>query len=139
MDRQRLIFQLIQHEGLELKPYQCTAGKTTIGSGRNLTDKGITRNEAMMLLENDIDEVLADLNNNIFSNFFMLPQNIQLVLADMRFNLGPNRFRGFKKMIAAVRAKNWQAMKAEMLDSKWAKDVKTRADNLVKLVDEVTP
>ena len=139
MDRQRLIFQLIQHEGLELKPYQCTAAKTTIGSGRNLTDKGITRNEAMMLLENDIDEVLADLNNNIFSNFFMLPQNIQLVLADMRFNLGPNRFRGFKKMIAAVRAKNWQATKAEMLDSKWAKDVKTRADNLVKLVDEVTP
>jgi lysozyme len=137
MDRQRLIFQIIEHEGMELKPYQCTAGKITIGAGRNLTDKGITRNEAMMLLENDIDECLVDLNNNLFPDFFLFPQAIQLVLADMRFNMGPRRFRTFKRMIAAVSRRDWKAMAQEMEDSKWCADVKSRCVNLVKMVDDL--
>ena len=33
-----LLEQLKDFEGLELKAYQCTAGKTTIGLGRNLDD-----------------------------------------------------------------------------------------------------
>jgi hypothetical protein len=32
----RIKAQLIRHEGLRLKPYRCTAGKLTIGIGRNL-------------------------------------------------------------------------------------------------------
>ena len=39
--------QLIEHEGLEQKVYRCTAGKLTIGVGRNLEDKGITEEEAL--------------------------------------------------------------------------------------------
>ncbi len=39
-----------------LKPYHCPAGKLTIGTGQNLEDKGITEKEALMLLENDIQE-----------------------------------------------------------------------------------
>lgn len=135
MDRQRLIYQLIDHEGMALKPYTCTAGKLTIGAGRNLNDKGITRQEAMTLLENDIDEVLTDLNNNLFPELFLYPESIQLVLADMRFNLGPKRFRSFKKMITAVEARDWPRMAREMEDSKWCGDVKSRCANLVKMVD----
>ena len=44
--------QLIDHEGLELKPYQCTADKLTIGVGRNIEDRGITEDEARYLLKN---------------------------------------------------------------------------------------
>ncbi len=32
----RIKAQLVRHEGLRLKPYRCTAGKLTIGIGRNL-------------------------------------------------------------------------------------------------------
>jgi lysozyme len=137
MDRQRLIYQIIEHEGMELKPYTCTAGRLTIGAGRNLDDKGITRQEAMTLLENDIDECLADLNNNIFPDFFLYPETVQLVLADMRFNLGPKRFRSFKKMITAVKKQDWPKMAQEMEDSKWCGDVKGRCVNLVKMVDSL--
>jgi lysozyme len=52
---------LVQDEGLRLKTYRCTAGKLTIGVGRNLDDNGITREEAFYLLNNDIAAVHADL------------------------------------------------------------------------------
>ena len=55
----RLKDMLIRHEGLKLKPYLCTAGKLTIGVGRNIQDRGITYQEAMMLLENDIRLIKA--------------------------------------------------------------------------------
>jgi lysozyme len=50
----RIKAQLVRYEGLRLKPYRCTAGKLTIGIGRNLDDCGISQTEAYVLLENDI-------------------------------------------------------------------------------------
>jgi len=50
----RIKEQLVRHEGLRLKPYRCTAGKLTIGIGRNLDDSGISQSEAHIMLINDI-------------------------------------------------------------------------------------
>lgn len=50
----RIKAQLVRHEGLRLKPYRCTAGKLTIGIGRNLDDRGISQKEAYAMLERDI-------------------------------------------------------------------------------------
>ena len=50
--------QLIKHEGLRLKPYKCTAGKMTIGVGRNLDDVGISEQEALDMLFNDVGKCL---------------------------------------------------------------------------------
>lgn len=61
MDTQQLREQLERHEGLRLKPYKDTVGKLTIGIGRNLDDKGISRKEAFALLDNDIAEVVRQL------------------------------------------------------------------------------
>ena len=46
-----IVNQLILHEGLRLKPYRCTAGKLTIGVGRNLETKGLSEEEALFYLE----------------------------------------------------------------------------------------
>lgn len=127
---------LISHEGLRLKPYKCSSGKLTIGYGRNLEDKGISEAEAMMLLQNDIDEVLTDLNR-IFSHYFLLPDNIQLVLADMRYNLGHDGFLQFEKLRKAVNQENWKQMQEEMINSKWYGQVGDRAIDLVTMVEEV--
>ena len=43
-----LIAMLIKHEGIMTIPYRCTAGKLTVGVGRNLDDVGITRDEAVI-------------------------------------------------------------------------------------------
>ncbi len=50
----RIKEQLVRHEGLRLKPYRCTAGKLTIGTGRNLDDCRISHSEAYIMLINDI-------------------------------------------------------------------------------------
>ncbi len=42
------------NEGMRLKPYRCSAGKLTIGYGRNLDDRGISAHEANDLFENDL-------------------------------------------------------------------------------------
>jgi len=132
----KLTNQIIRHEGVQLKPYKCPAGYLTIGAGRNLEGKGITFAEAMDLLQNDIDECTDDLSD-IFSQFAVLPENIQHVLVDMRLNLGYNGFREFKKLIQAVKDKNWQAMKENMVMSLWYRQVGDRSKNLVKMVCEV--
>ena len=59
----RLIAMLQRHEGLRLKPYKCTAGKLSIGYGRNLDDMGISEVEAMVMLRHDIEQCYQELRN----------------------------------------------------------------------------
>ncbi|MCK5604615.1 lysozyme, partial [Candidatus Pacearchaeota archaeon] len=118
-----IIAQLMEHEGLKLKPYHCSADKLTIGVGRNLEDKGITEKEALYLLKNDISDCIADLQKVFGGEFWILPEIVQRVLVDMRFNLGATGFRGFKKMIAAVKEDDFGKAALEMRDSKWFKQV----------------
>ena len=137
MDNTKLIKLLRKHEGERLFPYKCPAGRLTIGVGRNLQDRGISVEESKVLLETDIDVVVKDLQKIFNEDFLNLPGNIQLVLADMRFNLGPSRFRRFKKLIFAVNKKNWLDMKMQMRESIWFYQVGNRAEDLLKLVDRV--
>jgi len=127
---------LIKHEGLKLKPYICPAGHLTIGVGRNLDDLGISGDEAMYLLENDIKRVKSELRE-IFPKFDELPENVKIVLIDMDFNLGKSRFLTFKKMIQAVRERNWKKMIKEMKNSRWCGQVKSRCEDDVKLIEEI--
>ncbi len=121
--------QLMKHEGLRLKPYQCTAGKWTIGVGRNIEDRGITEAEAMHLLDNDIDECQEELDR-ITPWWIEKPAHVQLVLINMMFNLGATRLLGFKKFLKAVEENNFDLASTEMLDSRWAKQVGQRSIEL---------
>jgi len=128
--------QLVQHEGLRLKPYKDTVGRLTIGVGRNLDDVGISEAEAMFLLESDIASVTADLNR-VFPWWQDMTENRQLVLADMVFNLGISRFLGFKDTLAAMQEGRYDDAAKAMLDSKWAKQVGRRAITLANMMKEV--
>jgi lysozyme len=126
---------LIKHEGIRFTPYKCSMGRWTIGIGRNLSDKGITKEEALYLLDNDIKECERDLANDIFKGFFYaFPQSIQSVLISMRFQLGRTGFRNFRKMIMAFRDWNFAEAIVQMRDSKWYEQVPTRANELIKMV-----
>jgi lysozyme len=127
--------QLVGHEGFKGKPYLCTAGKTSIGFGRNLTDKGITKQEAKFLLRNDIFECYIDLDTLIFPEQFKTwPDELQHAMIDMRFQLGMTGFRSFKKMIAALRIDDRIAAAAEAIDSNWYKQVPGRAKTIVGMI-----
>lgn len=135
LDREmnRLRKMLLKHEGLRLKPYKCTAGKTTIGVGRNLEDVGITEAEAMILLAHDIARVHREAVES-FAWFKSISTLRQDVVLDMLINLGLPRFKGFKKMIAAISAGNFDKAADEMLSSKWAEQVGPRAKDLAHMM-----
>lgn len=126
--------QLVIHEGLRLKPYKCTAGKLTIGIGRNIEDNGISMEEAYMMLDNDIARVESELIAR-FPWFCDLTPIRQGVVIDMVFNLGISRFLKFKKTIAAIGSGNYKTAAKEMLDSDWAKQVGNRAMTLAKQME----
>lgn len=127
--------QIVNHEGLKTKVYKCPAGRLTIGVGRNIEDKGITEEEALYLLRNDKTECEQDLSL-IFDDYSELSENRQRVLIDMRFNLGPGRFRQFQRMISAVRYKDYHRAAEEMENSNWYSQVGQRARNLVTMMRE---
>ena len=124
---------LVLHEGLRLHPYRCTAGKLTIGVGRNLDDRGITQAEAMMMLENDISEVEKDLDREYPWWRDMSPAR-QCVLADMCFNLGLFRLSGFVNALKAMLDGHYDDAADHMLDSLWARQVGQRAQRLAKMM-----
>jgi len=134
MDFKRTKKLIAKHEGKRHFVYLCPAGKQTIGIGRNLNDKGLSDEEIDFLLENDIKECLDDLKG-LFSSWMSLDNVRQAVLVDMRFNLGAGGFRKFKKLIKAVREKSFSAARLEMLDSKWARMVRKRAQTLAAMME----
>jgi lysozyme len=121
-----LLDQLKRDEGLRLTPYRCTAGKLTIGYGRNLEDVGISKEEAEFLLASDAAKAQIGVAKALpwFSKM-TLPR--QAVFVNMAFNLGLSGFLKFKTMIGhAERGEYAEAAKA-MLDSKWAEQTGQRA------------
>jgi lysozyme len=127
-----IINMLIRHEGLELNPYRCPAGKLTIGVGRNIDDVGISRAEAIMLLRNDIERVKDELIQ--FHWFREMNRCRQDAMINMCFNLGLPRFLTFEKMLAALEFHNYDLAAKEMLDSRWAEQVGNRAVELAEIM-----
>ena len=152
--------QLILHEGLRLETYKCPAGYWTIGVGRNLEGKplrpdeqeyilgcrglkpdevievlkerGITKDEALFLLRRDIQDCEQDLKQ--FDWFDRLDPVRRKVVLDMRFNLGPQGFRQFKRMIEHLAAGRYSLAAGEMVNSRWYLQVGNRARRLVEMM-----
>ena len=132
--RDALKGQLQRHEGYRRVPYRCSAGKLTIGFGRNLEDRGIAPAEALYLLDADVDVTVSELDRAM-PWWARLSHVRRLVLADMHYNLGLEKLRGFRRMLAALQSGNYEKASDEMLDSKWARhDVPRRAARLAQMM-----
>jgi lysozyme len=139
--------KLIEHEGMVLTVYKDSLGIETIGIGRNLKDRGISKEEldymdipnmelvyqhglteadARYLAINDIKIV-----ENELCKVHPCVENLdavrQLVLMDMAFNMGVPRLCKFKNMWSAIHEENFEASSLEMMDSRWARQVGRRA------------
>lgn len=128
---------MVDDEGEKDQPYLCSKGKITIAIGRNLTGTRLRRDEIELMFQNDYNDVTNDLRT-IFDKLDSYPEELQNVLFNMRFQLGPGGFSGFHKMIEAVKAYDFESMVKEMLDSEWAmKDTPARAKRLVTRIQKL--
>jgi lysozyme len=132
MNREQLKNWLRHDEGFETMPFVCSAGKLTIGYGRNLQDNGISKDEAELMLENDMKRTEKDLLSCQF--YLDAPPAVKDALFNMCFNLGLPRLLGFKKMIQAIKDKDYTKAALEALDSKWAVQVKGRAKDVAVMM-----
>ena len=149
------IYDIIKdHEGYRPQVYKDSVGKPTIGIGFNLT-----RSDARALIKQvgaDYDQVLTGkqlLNDKQINTLFELslrtaykdaekfipdlfnqPRNVKLALIDLAFNLGYDRLSKFKNTKAHLIAGDYNKAANELMNSKWAGQVKRRAQNLAKLL-----
>jgi lysozyme len=122
----RTVEDLIKrHEGLRLWPYEDTVGKVTIGYGRNLTDVGISLEEAEAFMARDVATATRDAET--FPWYADLDPVRQAVIVDLCFNLGLTRLRGFRRTLAALSMGDYTLAATELLDSTYAKQVTSRA------------
>lgn len=131
----KLIKQLRRHEGVRTHAYLCSENKITVGVGRNLDENGgigLFNDEIDYLLKNDIERCRCELD--ALSWFSDLDSVRQDALVNLCFNLGMTRLLGFRKAMAAMAIGDYSTAADEFMDSKWATQVGSRADEVTEMV-----
>jgi lysozyme len=133
-----LLSQLEEHEGFRSSAYTDSEGWLTIGIGRQIDKRkggGITREEARMLLSNDVARVKREILAAL-PWWADLDDVRQRVLVEMGFQLGVPGLLKFKNTLRAVEAGDWHDASAGMLASKWARQTPKRAEKLARQMRE---
>ena len=131
LQAQKLKRSITLHEKRTNYPYLDTAipPRITIGIGYNLSDRGIDDDWIDQKYNEDVNFFYNALNQ--FSWFKDLNYDRQIILIDMAF-MGWKKFLEFKDMLSALAIHNYAQAANEMLNSEWAKQVKTRATTLAE-------
>jgi lysozyme len=126
---------ITKHEGCESNIYLDSMGIPTIGIGHNLKASPMPSDWTTPLTQDQIDQLFqTDLNNVLTQLTADLPwvnsldPVRQAVVIDMCFNMGINTLLTFKHTLANIQSGNWQAAADGMLQSLWATQVKSRAN-----------
>ena len=140
MDLDQLREELTDDEGCKYEIYLDHLGYPTFGIGHLVRDDdpehgeevgtSISEDRVIAAFESDIETVLSDCNK-LYSDFEDLPEEAQLIIANMMFNLGYPRLSAFKGMKRGVDSRDWNTAADEMVDSRWYKQVTNRAERLV--------
>ena len=141
MDTDKLKRELEADEGCVYSVYLDHLDLPTFGIGhlirKNDPEYGlevgaaVSSERVLEAFEEDIQVVLDDCEN-LYQDFGDLPDEVQMIIANMMFNLGYPRLSKFKGMKAGVDARDWQKAADEMVDSRWYKQVTNRAERLVQ-------
>ena len=86
--------------------------------------------------EKDVAVVIEDCKI-LHEGFDGYPEEVKQVIANMMFNMGRTRLSKFKKHNAALMCGDWKEAAKEGRDSKWYRQVTSRAERLMKRLEEV--
>lgn len=144
--------QLIIDEGMKLQVYLDHLGNPTFGIGHLLTKQDrewdlyyslkpgqkleVSLGRVEDVFKQDIEIVIKDCQK-LFVGFNKMIEELQLILANMMFNLGLARLSKFKKFVKAVNEGNYKIAAKEMIESTWYQQVGNRAKRLVARMDKI--
>ena len=141
MNIEQLRKELEVDEGVKYEIYNDHLGYPTFGIGHLVRDNDpesgepvgtpVSEDRVIEAFNQDVETVLSDCNI-LYDDFGDLPEEAQLIIANMMFNLGRPRLSKFKGMKAGVDSRDWKKAADEMVDSAWYRQVPNRAERLVK-------
>ena len=140
MNLDQLRMELEYDEGCKYEIYLDHLGLPTFGIGHLVTEDdpehgqevgtAVSEERVIEVFEKDV-QVTIDECKKLYEDWFDLPEEAQLIIANMMFNMGSPRLSQFKGMKRGVDARDWNQAADEMVDSKWYRQVTNRADRLV--------
>jgi len=140
MNIDQLREELKVDEGVKYEIYLDHLGLPTFGIGHLILDSDpeygqevgtpVSEDRVNECFAKDVKLVLSECKK-LYVNFELLPSEVQLIIANMMFNMGYPRLSKFKGMRAAIDACDWNRAADEMVDSRWYRQVTNRADRLV--------
>lgn len=140
MNIEQLRKELEVDEGVKYEIYNDHLGYPTFGIGHLVRDTDpengepvgtpVSEDRVIEAFNQDVETVLSDCNI-LYDDFDDLPEEAQLIIANMMFNLGRPRLSKFKGMKAGVDSRDWKKAADEMIDSAWYRQVPNRAGRLV--------
>ena len=83
------------------------------------------------LFEEDINTTIQECTY-LYDDFYDLPEEAQMIICNMMFNLGRPRLSRFLKMKKHIDNRDFKSASLEMKNSKWYRQVPNRADRLCK-------
>ena len=141
MNIDRLRKQLEIDEGCKHEVYLDHLGLPTHGIGHLIIESDpeygqpvgtpVSDERVKECFELDLESVQLDCKR-LYDDFDELPDEAQEIIANMIFNMGLSRMRGFRGMKAGVDARDWNKAADEMVDSRWYRQVTNRAERLVQ-------
>jgi len=128
-------------EGVKYEIYLDHLGLPTFGIGHLVVDTDpefeepvgtpVSESRVNECFDKDVEIMLGECRK-LYDDFDELPEEAQLIIANMMFNMGRPRLSKFKGMKAGVDARDWNRAADEMVDSRWYRQVTNRADRLVE-------
>ena len=141
MNIEQLRKELELDEGCKHETYLCSQNVVTGGIGHMITEWDdekylevgveISDEQVKAWFNKDIELVLNDCEL-LYDDFDHLPEEAQLIIANMMFNLGYPRLKKFVKMKAAIDQRAWNEAANQVIDSNYYRQLPNRAGRLVK-------
>lgn len=133
------ITSLVQYEeGFREKPYLCSEGYPTVGTGIRIGPKGadlknyeftVPREVDAVWLQYKLNECMRGMlsNERISKAINILDEARTAVLVSMAYQMGVAGLAQFKNTLYLVETKQFEEAAKAMLDSKWARQTPNRA------------
>ena len=146
MNIEQLREELKEDEGCKYEIYLDHLGLPTHGIGHLITEwdeeyekpvgTPVSEDRVNNCFQTDVHGTVEECKK-LFDNFDDLPEDVQLILCNMMFNMGRPRLSKFVKFRAAIDNNDWLECATQMEDSRWHKQVTNRANRLIKRMENL--